>query len=74
MIKIDLHTGILFFCLKNAKKFPDKAILPSNVRLHGNTWGTAGQRLPCATMENKIIEKIEKKRYVRGNRKKTKKR
>ena len=31
MIRFDLHTGILFFCPKNATKFPDKSIPPSNL-------------------------------------------
>ena len=37
MIKFDLRTGILLFCPKNATKFPDKSVPPSNLRLHGYT-------------------------------------
>ena len=55
VITFAFRTGRLFFFPINDKT--SQIIPPSNFILHGNTWGKAGQRLPCSTLRVMPLKK-----------------
>ena len=55
MTKFDLRTGILFFCPKEATKFPNMSIPPSILRLHGNTYLVGNSRATIALLYNSLV-------------------